>query len=87
MCDISILENGGTLKLIPDCSKIQKTCNKAVHNYPNAFVLECYKTQDLCDKTNDTFFSIKKFVPECHKTLEMCNKAVNRCIWFYFWLI
>ena len=28
------LENGGTLKSVPDCCKNQKRCNKAVDNYP-----------------------------------------------------
>ena len=47
MCDKAILENGGTLKSIPDCYKNQEMCNKAVDNYPHAleFVPECCKTQ------------------------------------------
>ena len=34
MCYKTILENGGTLKYIPDCYKNQEMCNKAVDNYP-----------------------------------------------------
>ena len=50
MCHKTILENGGTLKSIPDCYKNQEMCNKAVDNYPHAleFVPECSKK---CDKT------------------------------------
>ena len=33
MCDKAILENGGTLKFVPDCYKNQEMCNKAVDNY------------------------------------------------------
>ena len=36
MYDKAILENGGTLKSVPDCYKNQETCNKAVDNYPRA---------------------------------------------------
>ena len=60
MCDQTILENGGTLKSVPDCHKNQKMCNKAVDNYHHAlaffffffffFFFECYKTQKICDK-------------------------------------
>ena len=47
MCDKATLENGGTLKSVPECYKNQEVCNKAVDNYPHAleFVLECCKTQ------------------------------------------
>ena len=47
MCDKAILENGATLKSVPDCYKNPETCNKAVDNYPQSleFVSECYKTQ------------------------------------------
>ena len=36
MYDKAILENGGTLKSVPDCYKNQETYNKAVDNYPHA---------------------------------------------------
>ena len=43
----AILENGGTLKSVPDFYKNQEMCNKAVDNYPLAleFVPECCATQ------------------------------------------
>ena len=52
MCDKSVLENGGTLKSVPDCYKNKKMCDKAVDNYPHAleFVPDCYMTQEMCDK-------------------------------------
>ena len=33
MCDKAILENGETLKSVPDCYKKQEICNKVVDNY------------------------------------------------------
>ena len=47
MCDKATLENGGTLKSVPECYKNQEVCNKAVDNYPHALksILECCKTQ------------------------------------------
>ena len=79
MRDKIILENGGTLKYVPDCCKNQEMCNKAVANYPHALecVPECYKTQNKCDKAVDNYPFTIRFVPECYKTREMCDKAVN----------
>ena len=47
MSDKATLENGETLKSVPDCYKNQEICNNVVDNYPHAleFVHECYKTQ------------------------------------------
>ena len=36
MCDKAILENGRTLKSVPDCYKNEVMYNKVVDNYPNA---------------------------------------------------
>ena len=49
MCDKATLENGGTLKSVPECYKNQEVCNKAVDNYPHALesILECCKTQKM----------------------------------------
>ena len=61
MRDKAILENGGTLKGIPDCYKNQERC-KAVDNYPHALkcVPECFVTQEMCNKAvNSYFFSIR----------------------------
>ena len=33
MCDISVLENGGTLKSVSECCKNYKLCVKAAENY------------------------------------------------------
>ena len=43
ICDKAILENGGTLKPVPDCYKNQERYNQAVENYPHAleFVPQC----------------------------------------------
>ena len=78
MCDKTILENGGTLKAVPDCYKNQEMWNKAVDNYPHAleFVLKCYKTQIMCEKGfNKGFFAI--FVPDRYKTREMCDRIIS----------
>ena len=46
MCCKAILENGGTLESVPDCSKNQEMCNRAVDNCPDAlkFVPDCHVT-------------------------------------------
>ena len=51
MCEDVILENGGTLKFVPDCYKNRKVCNKAVDNYAYAleFVPDYFKTQKMCN--------------------------------------
>ena len=85
MRDKAILEDGGTLKCVPDCCKNQELCNIAGDDYPHAleFVPECYKTQKMCDKTFNTYPSTIKFVLECFMTQEICNKEANS----YFYLI
>ena len=47
MCNKATVENGGTLKLVPDNYKSQKMCNQVVDNYVDAleYVFECFKTQ------------------------------------------
>ena len=81
MCNKVILENGETLKSVPDCYKNQEMCNKAVDNYPHAweFVPKCYKTQKCVIKVS--ILSTIEFVPEWLMTQEMCDKAINT---YYF---
>ena len=52
MCDKANLENGRTLKSVPDYYKNQEMCNKADYNCCHAleFVPECFMTQKMCDK-------------------------------------
>ena len=47
MCDKAILENDGTLTFVPNCSKNEQLCHKAVDNYSHAleFTPESYKTK------------------------------------------
>ena len=46
MCNKAVLENGETLKSVPDHYKNQGTCNKTVNNYADKleFVPKYYKT-------------------------------------------
>ena len=81
MCYKAILENGETLKSVPDSYKNQEMYNKVVDNYSHAseFFPECQKTQKRCDEAVDTYPYTIKFL-ECHMTQGICNKAVNRCL-------
>ena len=67
-CDKAILESGGTLKSVSDCSK-----SKVFENYPHVleFVPEWFMNQKMCDKAVNMYPSA------------MCNKAVNRCFWYF----
>ena len=49
MCAKAILENGATLKSVPDCYKNQELCNKRIDNYPHAleFVPECFMSHRM----------------------------------------
>ena len=86
MNDKAILENGGTLKSVPDCYKNPEMCIKAVDNYPHAleFVPKRYKSQKMYDKAVSIYPSTIKFVPKCFMTQEMCDKVVNRCFLYLF---
>ena len=57
MYDKAVLENGRTLKSVPDSRKNQQMCYKAVDNYPHGlgFVSDCYKTKEVCDKAVNFF--------------------------------
>ena len=85
MCDKAILENGGTLKSVPDGYKNQEMCNKAVDNYPHAlaFVPGCFMTQKMCDKAVNTYPSIKDLFLNA-KTLNKCviNQLI-RCLFVF----
>ena len=83
MCAKVILENGGTLKSVPDCYKNQETCNKAVSNYPHPleFVPECFMIHKMCDKAVSTYPSTIKFVPECFMTQDLYNSKSS--LWDY----
>ena len=52
MCDKANLENGGSLKSVPDCYKNHEMCNKTVYKYPRAleFVPEYFMAQEMCNK-------------------------------------
>ena len=52
MCVKAILENGGTLKSVPDYLKDEEMCDKTAINYPNTLecLPECNETQNMCDK-------------------------------------
>ena len=82
MCDKDIIENGETLKSVPDCHKNQEICNQAIDSYRYwlEFVPECYKTQKMRDKAVNTYPSAIKFVPQCLMTQEMFDKPVNICL-------
>ena len=83
MCDIGVVENGGTLKFVPDNYKNKKTCNQndCQDDYADAleYVPECFKTQEMCDKPIDTYLPVIQFVLKCFKLRKMCDKAVDTC--------
>ena len=73
MCDKAILENGRTLKSVPDSCKNKKISNKAGDNCFHAleFVSDCYKSQEKCKKLSILLSpSAIQFVSKCYKTQE-----------------
>ena len=55
-----VIENGEILDSVSDCCKNQQMCHKAVNTHPSTiqFVPECYKTQEISDKTVKCVFCI-----------------------------
>ena len=88
MNDKAILEDGETLKYVPDCYKNQEMCNKAVDNYSYAleFVPECFMTQKMSDKAVNTSPSTIKFVPKCFM-ISMIVEVIgtNFRLFFFFY--
>ena len=78
MCD-NILENDGTLKLVPKCYKNQNIYHQTFDNYAQIlwFVPDCYKTQVMCNKSVNTYPSTIWLVLEYYKAQKMYDKAVN----------
>ena len=54
-------------------------CNKAVVDYSIAleFVLDWYKTQEMCDIIISYDPFSLRYVPDQYKSLQMCDKAVD----------
>ena len=91
MCDEAILENGGTLKSVPNLHKSQEISNKAVDNYSHTVEVlpKCYKTQEMSDKAVDTDPTTLKYVPQRYKnqkvkSVVISSKAVHRCFLYLF---
>ena len=79
MCDKTILENGGTLKSVPDCYKNQEMCNEAVDNYShvlNWFLNAITLKKGGCCKAVRMFF-IFDSIPAQYETQEICDIVVS----------
>ena len=67
------------MQFVPECSKTQKMCDKAVDACPPTFdyVRDQYNTQEIGHKAlfNDPF--LLKYCPDRFKTQEMCDKAAD----------
>ena len=70
---MNILENGGTLKSVPDSYKNKQMCCKAFNNsaHISEFVFDCHENQKICNKTLNTYPSAIQFVPEAFKKCEI----------------
>ena len=70
---MKILENGGTLKSVPDSYKNKQMCSKAFDNSAriSEFVFDCHETQKTCKKTLNTYPSAIQFAPEAYKKCEI----------------
>ena len=82
MYNKAILENGGTLKSVPDYYKTkEKICNQGAVNYGHAleFVLDCYKSQKMCNETINISSPTIQFVSKCHNPHEMYVKVDDTC--------
>ena len=44
---------------------------------------ECYKNQEMRNKTDDNYLYALEFVSGWYKTRKMCDKAVNRCLFVF----
>ena len=40
-------------------------------------VPDCYKNQEMCNKTVDNYHHALEFVADCYMSQEMCDKVVN----------
>ena len=73
--DKAILENGRTLKSVPDCYKNQEMRNKAVDNYPHWLKFALEREWSKVSKSE------KKNVPWSCQYLSFCNTI---CSWMLY---
>ena len=80
MCNKAILENGATLKSVPDCYKMYT--NTAFNKYFLAFfyIPDWYKIQEMCAKiiSQDPF--LMGYVPDQYKIQQLRDEAVDDCL-------
>ena len=62
------------LRVISDCYKNQKMCDKVADNYSHVLRLK-----KKCNEAVSTCLSAIQFVPDQYKTEEICEKAVDIC--------
>ena len=67
------------LRYVPDWSRTQQMCDKAIleNGRTIKFVPGCYKNQEMCDKAVDNYPHALEFVRECYKAQEICQLHQN----------
>ena len=62
------------LRYVPDWSRTQQMCDKAIleNGRTIKFVPGCYKNQEMCDKAVDNYPHALEFVRKCYKAQEIC---------------
>ena len=84
-----ILNNSGMLQFIPNCCKTQKIYKKGVDYCPLdcymtketcniMHVSNCYKTQQMCGKTEEPF--TLQYCLDRYKIQEVCDKSADSCL-------
>ena len=79
MCNKSIVENGETLKFVPDNYKNQKMGSQAVDNYVDVLesVPKCFKPQEICEKAVATFHFVFNYFPALYKNQKISDKPFS----------
>ena len=56
----------------------KKMCYRVVSTYHSTieFVPKCYKTQDMCDKSYNSFFFAFIYILDQYKSQEMCGRVI-----------
>ena len=76
---VTVIKIPGMLKFIPYYHKLIKCVGIQLKKlcYLLVYVLDQYKTQQMCDKTILENGETLNFAPDCYKNQEMCNKAFD----------
>ena len=80
MCYRVVSTYHSTIEFVPKCYKTQKMRDKSYNSFFCIYILDQYKSQEMCDRVifENPFMIV--YYPNKYKIQRMCDQAVNDCL-------